>query len=119
MTTATEIKFSNTKDADLHRLFEDLGPVATRWYQHAITLSNPFFEGRAPGLRGNDLAAEYLQWWRLQLAAQRLRETQDSVVEIAMAVGYDNASAFARVFKRVMSESPTGFRARVHQDRAG
>ena len=51
------------KDADIHRLFEDLGPVATRWYQHAITLSNPFFEGRAPGLRGNDLAAEYLQWW--------------------------------------------------------
>jgi hypothetical protein len=51
------------KDADIHRLFEDLGPVATRWYQHAITLSNPFFEGRAPGLRGNDVAAEYLQWW--------------------------------------------------------
>ena len=63
--------------------------------------------------------ADYLQWWRLQLAAQRLRETQDSIVEIALAVGYDNASAFARVFKRVMGESPTGFRARVHQDRAG
>jgi len=62
--------------------------------------------------------AEYLQWWRLQLAAQRLRETEDSVVEIAMAVGYDNASAFARVFKRVLGESPSEFRTRVNQDRA-
>lgn len=56
--------------------------------------------------------AEYLQWWRLQMAVQRLRETQDSVGEIAMAVGYDNASAFARVFRKVLGESPTEFRAR-------
>ena len=63
--------------------------------------------------------ADYLQWWRLQLAAQRLRETQDSVLEIAVAIGYDNASAFARVFKRVMGESPSGFRGRVKHDLTG
>ena len=63
--------------------------------------------------------ADYLQWWRLQLAAQRLRETQDSIVEIALAVGYDNASAFARVFKRVMGKSPSGFRGRVKHDLTG
>ena len=51
------------KDIDLRKVFEDLGPVATRWYQHAITLSNPWFEGRAPGTRGSDLAAEYLEYW--------------------------------------------------------
>ena len=51
------------KDIDLRKVFEDLGPIATRWYQHAITLSNPWFEGRAPGVRGNDLAAEYLEFW--------------------------------------------------------
>lgn len=61
-------------------------------------LSRTAFFGRFQACMGQTLA-EYLQWWRLQLAAQRLRETQDSVVEIAMAVGYDNASAFARVFK--------------------
>ena len=63
--------------------------------------------------------ADYLQWWRLQLAAQRLRETQDSVLEIAVAIGYDNPSAFARVFKRVMGESPSGFRGRVKHDLTG
>lgn len=55
--------------------------------------------------------AEYLQWWRLQRAAQQLRETQDSVVQIALAVGYDNPSAFARVFRKALGESPTEFRA--------
>ncbi len=53
----------DAKDIDLKKVFEDLGPVSTRWYQHVITLSNPWFEGRAPGLRGNDLAAEYLEFW--------------------------------------------------------
>jgi len=54
--------------------------------------------------------AEYLQWWRLQLAAQRLRETQDSVGSIAMTVGYDNPSAFARAFKRLLGQSPHEYR---------
>lgn len=35
--------------------------------QHLITLSNPFFEGRAPGTRGNVLAAEYIEFYFRQL----------------------------------------------------
>ncbi|QOI99369.1 MAG: M28 family peptidase [Phycisphaeraceae bacterium] len=31
--------------------------------QHIFTLANPFFEGRVPGTRGNDDAADYLQFW--------------------------------------------------------
>ena len=56
-------KAVEAKDINLRKVFEDLGPVATRWYQHALTLSNPFFEGRAPGLRGSEVAAEYLEFW--------------------------------------------------------
>jgi AraC-like DNA-binding protein len=55
--------------------------------------------------------ADYLQWWRLQLAAQRLRETRHSIGSIALSVGYDNASAFARAFRRAMGSSPQAFRA--------
>jgi methylphosphotriester-DNA--protein-cysteine methyltransferase len=58
--------------------------------------------GQTPG--------EYLQWWRLQLAAQKLKETRESISEIAMAVGYESASAFARAFKRAMGHSPNNFR---------
>lgn len=54
---------------------------------------------------------EYLQWWRMQLAAQRLRETDDSVGAIALAVGYDSPSAFARAFRRAHAQSPNTYRA--------
>ncbi len=50
-------------DINLRRVFEDLGPDATLWYQHVLTLSNPFFEGRAPGTHGGDLAAEYVEFY--------------------------------------------------------
>jgi AraC-like DNA-binding protein len=59
--------------------------------------------------------AEYLQWWRLQLAAQRLRESQDSIASISMDVGYENPSAFARAFKRLLGRSPVEFRASVER----
>ncbi len=42
-------------------LFDVLGPDAKAFNAHVITLSNPFFEGRAPGSRGNVLAAEYIE----------------------------------------------------------
>lgn len=47
----------------LRQVLEDLGPVATEWYQHVHTLANPFFEGRVPGTRGKQLATEYLEFW--------------------------------------------------------
>lgn len=40
---------------------------ARRFRSHVVTLSNPFFEGRAPGTRGGEVAAEYLEWWMKRL----------------------------------------------------
>jgi len=48
---------------DLRKLFEGLGPVATEWYQHVLTLSNPFFEGRLPASRGSVIAGEYIEFY--------------------------------------------------------
>jgi Zn-dependent M28 family amino/carboxypeptidase len=48
---------------NLRKVFEDLGPDATLWYQHVQTLANPFFEGRAPGTRGGEIAAEYVEFF--------------------------------------------------------
>lgn len=33
------------------------------YFQHVTALSSPFFEGRAPGERGNELAAEYAEFF--------------------------------------------------------
>lgn len=38
------------------------GPDVQNYQQHVSTLADPFFEGRAPGLRGNRLAAEYIEF---------------------------------------------------------
>jgi len=48
---------------DIRKVFEDLGPVATEWYQHVLTLSNPFFEGRLPASRGSIIAGEYIEFY--------------------------------------------------------
>lgn len=48
---------------DLARILEDLDPVAREWYQHVMTLSNPWFEGRAPGSDGIERAADYIEFW--------------------------------------------------------
>lgn len=41
---------------------DTLAADTTRFNSHAWTLANPFFEGRAPGSRGIELAAEYLEF---------------------------------------------------------
>ena len=47
----------------ISHVLADLGSDATEWFQHVETLSNPWFEGRAPGSEGSENAAKYVQWW--------------------------------------------------------
>jgi len=53
---------------------------------------------------------QYLALWRMHMAAQRLREGQSSVAQIAFAVGYDSEAAFSRAFKRQFGTSPGHWR---------
>ena len=60
-----EPKFTpvDASTTSITHVLADLGADATEWYQHVQTLSNPWFEGRAPGSEGIEFAAQYLQWW--------------------------------------------------------
>jgi AraC-like DNA-binding protein len=49
---------------------------------------------------------EYLTRWRMLVAGDRLRRSNDSVSEIAGSVGYASESAFSAAFKRTMGSSP-------------
>jgi AraC-like DNA-binding protein len=53
---------------------------------------------------------QYLAQWRMQLAAGRLRDTDEKVLEIASSVGYESEDAFARAFKRAVGQSPGAWR---------
>lgn len=53
---------------------------------------------------------QYLAKWRMQLATNRLRETDAKVIEVALEVGYENEAAFSRAFKRTVGLSPGAWR---------
>ena len=67
------------------------------------------------GVYGRSPAA----WLRLQKmhgAAELLRSTDRTVLDIAGQFGYDNASKFARAFRDVIGVSPNEYRSGVDQD---
>ncbi|MEU6261178.1 AraC family transcriptional regulator [Streptomyces sp. NPDC047043] len=55
----------------------------------------------------------YLTEWRLALAADALRDTDDTLEAIARRVGYGSAFALSSAFKRVYGVSPQEHRGRV------
>ena len=59
-------------------------------------------------LGGSPMA--YLAQWRLNLGAEILQSTEDSVAAVAAAVGYGSEAAFNRAFKREFDCPPAQFR---------
>ena len=55
----------------------------------------------------------YLACWRLQLAAQMLRDGVQGIAAIAARTGYESESAFNRAFKRHAGEPPAAWRAKT------
>jgi AraC-like DNA-binding protein len=56
----------------------------------------------------------YLTKWRMKLGAEILLSTEDSVAEVAEAVGYGSEAAFNRAFRREFDCPPAQFR-RTHR----
>jgi transcriptional regulator GlxA family with amidase domain len=52
----------------------------------------------------------YVARWRLQLGARLLETTDDSVIQIALKVGYESEAAFNRAFKREFDLPPARYR---------
>ena len=48
----------------------------------------------------------YLTRWRMLLAGQRLRESSDTIAQIAATVGYESEFTFSRAFRREMGCAP-------------
>lgn len=58
----------------------------------------------------------YLARWRMQLAARRLTTTRDSVLQVALDVGYESDAAFNRAFKREFGSPPARYRKSLLQE---
>ena len=63
---------------------------------------------------------EYLTRWRMLLAGDRLKNSDDSISVIALFLGYESESAFGKAFRRVMGCSPRqyGRRGSSHTPRS-
>ncbi len=60
------------------------------------------FLGQAP--------MQYLGNWRMQIAANRLLQSHDTILTIGLEVGYDSEAAFSRAFKRIVGTAPSQWR---------
>ncbi len=55
----------------------------------------------------------WLRQHQLEQAMNMLRDTDDSIVSIAAALGYSSQTAFAAAFRKLTGETPTGWRRRT------
>ena len=77
--------------------------------------------GREVGLSRSALADRFIQLigvppmhylvsWRMQVATQKLRNTNASIAQVADLVGYDSEAAFSRAFKKALGVAPATWR---------
>jgi AraC-like DNA-binding protein len=52
----------------------------------------------------------YLASWRMEVAAEKLRNTNASLGQVAEIVGYDSEAAFSRAFKKTFGTAPATWR---------
>ena len=91
------------QDWTLEELGRQIGMSRTRLHERFLELV-----GQPP--------IQYLTNWRMQRAANLLREGNATVATVAQEVGYDSEAAFARAFKRATGQPPASWR---RQQRAG
>ena len=71
----------------------------------AIGMSRTSFAQLFKRLVGNT-PMDYLTEWRMSLAYSKLQLSKDSVLAIALDIGYQSEAAFSRAFKKAIGKSP-------------
>ncbi len=84
-------------------------PWTTEGLATEVLLSRSAFAERFTSTVGMP-PMSYLARWRMLLAGQRLRESADTIAQIAGSVGYESESTFSRAFTREMGTSPGAWR---------
>jgi AraC-like DNA-binding protein len=76
-----------------------------------VGLSRSSFADRFRRIVGGP-AMQYLQKWRLQMAASKLLDGSPNIAIIAAEVGYESEAAFSRAFKRSVGLPPAEWRTK-------
>lgn len=92
-----------TEDLQSHYTVEEL---AERFQISSTTMKNTF-----KGIYGKPIY-RYLLEKRMEQACKLLLETEKSIIDIAVEVGYETPSKFSAAFKKTMNLTPRAFRNR-------
>ncbi|WP_338518369.1 AraC family transcriptional regulator [Alteromonas gracilis] len=76
---------------------------------HNVGMSRTSFAQQFKRLVGNT-PMEYLAEWRMSLAYSKLQLSKDSMLSIALDIGYQSEAAFSRAFKKIIGKSPNEVR---------
>jgi AraC-like DNA-binding protein len=90
---------SPTRDWTLDQLARDVGVSRSSLAERFTS-----FVGTPP--------MQYLQKWRLQMAASRLSEGTANIATIAAEIGYESEAAFSRAFKKTVGVPPAEWRSK-------
>lgn len=106
--------FAGLRDRHVGRALRLMhGEPARAWKLETLAreagLSRSAFAERFSALIGM-APMQYLQRWRLQLAASRLTDGAANVAAVAAEVGYESEAAFSRAFKRLLGVPPAEWR---------
>ena len=80
-----------------------------------LTEAEALFEKKASIIDIGKTFSEYLTYLRMEQAKKLLRETHDKIYAVAVAVGYEDAFYFSRIFKRETGMTPGDWRKRAEQ----
>ncbi|MFI5344351.1 MAG: GyrI-like domain-containing protein, partial [Chlamydiales bacterium] len=75
-----------------------------------IACISPFYFHRLFRAYMGETLAEYVKRLRLQHAQERLQYSDIAITDIALDLGYENPSAFTKVFNQVIGKSPRQYR---------
>jgi transcriptional regulator GlxA family with amidase domain len=76
---------------------------------HEVGMSRSAFAARFTALLGES-PMRYCARWRMQAAANLLRDSRQNIGNVAYDVGFNSEAAFSRAFKREFGSSPATWR---------
>jgi transcriptional regulator GlxA family with amidase domain len=94
----------------MDRLYADALDI--EWLAGSVSLSRAHFIRSFREAFG-ETPHRYLQRRRIERAMALLRDTDRSVTEISLDVGFNSLGTFSRTFRDVLGESPRGYRERA------
>jgi AraC-like DNA-binding protein len=85
------------------------------WLASSVSLSRAHFIRSFRDVFG-ETPGRYLQRRRLERAMALLRETDQSITEVCLDVGFTSLGTFSRTFREVVGESPREYRERTQAE---